>query len=190
MGIYLVRSVENLITGNNCSSNLHGISIWNSSKGNTFERNTCVDNSYGILLQEDSDHNLFLNNSCDRSYFDGIYVGRGGRNLVLGSNFTNGDFTIVEFPAEGTTFFNNTFLNNSWGRARFRPHDDGDGTGSFPDRNTWPDVGRNERDTLPWWVSLLFYIWFLAPFVILSFVIAVILCHLDIEGKEGRGRRS
>ena len=59
IGIFLVSSGSNTISGNTCSSN--GIYL-KSSSNNTVSGNTCSSNSYGIYLYNASSNIIYLNN--------------------------------------------------------------------------------------------------------------------------------
>ena len=110
-GIYLdPYSSDNTIVGNNCSSNIYGITLDIYCCNNTIANNTCnSNNNYGIFLYSSSDNNTLSNNTCSNNGY-GIALASSSYNTLSNNNCSsNINHGIVLYSSSN----NNTLSNNT-----------------------------------------------------------------------------
>ena len=113
-GIYLNASNNNNITGNNCTSNRHGIQIDWASYNNNINNNICTDNwDCGILSTWGGKYNTIASNICNNNSRQGILLGLLGKNTVS-SNVckNNGSYGIALLFATDNVVSNNVCIDN------------------------------------------------------------------------------
>ena len=111
--IILHCSSNNIISNNNISNGLEGVSLHDSSNNIIFE-NTIYDNDYGVYLQ-DSSNNIIDGNRIINSQFTGIRINSSSGTIITGNNITLGSMSIKIESSVYTVITGNRFTNTHSG---------------------------------------------------------------------------
>ena len=113
LGIWLLRSSNNIITGNIISKNRYGIYL-HGSDDNTLSTNTASNNSYGIYFIHSHNNALTGNNvSLNNPY--GIYLSYSSNNALTGNIALNNSYGIYLSYSSNNALTGNAASNNSYG---------------------------------------------------------------------------
>jgi parallel beta-helix repeat protein len=106
-GVVLMAS-NNIITGNNITSNANGILIGDSS--NMIAENNITNNSFdGVVLM--ASNNIIAGNNIAKSGRYGIWLWLGSNNNISRNNIIVNSDVGVRIDSSGNEFHNNNFNN-------------------------------------------------------------------------------
>jgi len=135
MGIYMLSSPNNTITGNNATTNSwHGIILESSSNNNITKNNASGNGYYGIYLRYSSDNNTIAYNLISKNNQYGINITTSTANTIHHNMFianngaskgTIGSISQAYDDSSGNYWYDNTAQEgNYWSNW--------DGTGTYP----------------------------------------------------------
>jgi parallel beta-helix repeat protein len=114
IGISLIYSNFNNVTGNSAKNNSWGIELINCSN-NLILGNNVSYNNYGINFQY-SDNNFISENALLDNNDDGIYLLHSDGNIIIGNNVTNNDMGILlDTGSKFNNLTGNIARNNNFG---------------------------------------------------------------------------
>ncbi len=113
-GIYIYRSSNNSLTGNNISNNFHGIYLYFSSENNSITTNTVNNNFHGIYLVFSSENNSITTNTIANNTGYGITLYSSSTNTLTTNTITNNEYGIY-LDSSTNTLTTNTITNNEYG---------------------------------------------------------------------------
>jgi parallel beta-helix repeat protein len=112
-GIFLGSSLNSNISGNNITSNGHGIDLWSSSSNNSISENNITNNYYeGISLDHSSGNSISENNITANSH-SGIQVDYSNYSSIFGNAITNNGYGIYLTSSSYNVIYHNNFVNNT-----------------------------------------------------------------------------
>lgn len=112
-GILLILSLENNVTNNFISNNIHGMELYEGSNKNILAGNNISKNNAGILLSE-SCYNVIKSNVISNNNF-GIVIGGNSNNNIIDSNVVSGAGAVGIRAVDGSSgniIANNAVLEN------------------------------------------------------------------------------
>jgi parallel beta-helix repeat protein len=118
-GILFQYSEYNIIFNNSCKRNRYGIRF-DYSNSNICEKNQCNFNNWGIILlsftSSYNDNNIILNNICTNNTDNGIFLGKGGMNVIRNNivEFSKKDAGIYVESSHSNKIENNLFSSNNF----------------------------------------------------------------------------
>jgi len=114
-GIYLVRSSNNMISGNRIENNGDGIEFDAHSSNNTIIRNKIANNYEGIDLWYSS-HNTISENNVTSNNWDGIELFFSSNNIISENNIMANYYDGIKISnSSHNTIHGNTMTNNGKG---------------------------------------------------------------------------
>ena len=115
-GIYAGESSDNLITGNTCTSNGHGIILTHRSHNNRVINNSLISNMDDGIHIEEGDNNIVENNTVERNKPYGIHLMHCSNNTIKGNTVNlTGCCGIRVYYSSSNKIINNRVLNTSVG---------------------------------------------------------------------------
>ena len=116
-GIYLWKSSNNTISGNNITDNSDGILLDGYSNNNTISGNNIRENSDGILLDDSSNNNSVYGNNITSSEWNGIWLAdSANNNTISGNDIINSKYGIVLVGfSNNNSVSGNSIANNGYG---------------------------------------------------------------------------
>ena len=89
IGVYLLSTFSNVISGNNITNNYISIYLRDSSN-NSISKNKIENNEDSIMLDWSSKNNIFRNNITNNGH--GIYLNSASYNSISGNSITNNNY--------------------------------------------------------------------------------------------------
>lgn len=123
-GLRIVGSISNTVRLNSFTNNLQGITLEQSSTGNTIEDNTITGSGlYGIYVFSEADRNTIVGNTITKSGKHGIYLKTSG-NLITRNTVTDNGSSVDNLPSgsgiatlqESSAIANNVITQNTSAR--------------------------------------------------------------------------
>jgi len=112
-GIWLCRSSNNSISGNNITDNGDAIRLHDHSNDNSISRNNIENNLAGIWLYGSSSYNSVSGNNIRASEEYSITLIYCLNNTVFGNNITNNNYGIFLYDSSNNSICHNSLVNNT-----------------------------------------------------------------------------
>ena len=121
MGILLVYSHNNTLTGNTATNNTFGIHLFSSSFNNLTDNIASSNALRGFFLDYFSHHNVLSGNVVSSNGNDGIAIfeGNSKNNILVGNTVSNNEFGIC-VQTHACMLFHNNLINNTF-QTKVRP---------------------------------------------------------------------
>lgn len=122
-GISLYDSHNNIISQNNCSANYYDGIEAHRSKNNSFTFNKCILNDRGIDLIDNCDRNSIINNTLNFNSYQGIAIGRkSDKNIIINNTCKSNEYGISLYNGFENLIYNNYFLSKKKTNMDYLPH--------------------------------------------------------------------
>ena len=115
-GIYLLYSYpNNIVIGNNASSNSNGIVLYSSSNNIIAENNASSNSQIGIRLDTSSNNNSVSENTASGNKLYGIYLSQTSNyNTVRGNTISSNDpYGLALLSSSNNIIYHNDFIANT-----------------------------------------------------------------------------
>jgi parallel beta-helix repeat protein len=113
-GIYLHKSSNNTISGNNITANDEaGIELVSSSSNSVSANNITANNHWAILFSKSSSNSISGNNVKNSYYGIGI-ISHSSSNSISANTITNNSWGIHLNQASNNSIYTNNIANNGW----------------------------------------------------------------------------
>jgi len=113
VGIYSWWSSNNVLSGNVASNNQYGI-YFSWSRNNAFTGNVATNNEYGIYL-DGSGYNTLTGNNVSSNDNSGILLYHSDNNVLFGNVASNNEYGIYLSDSYNNVLFGNVASNNEYG---------------------------------------------------------------------------
>lgn len=113
-GVYMDVTSRSAILGSNITNNDEGISSYTSSDNLIFGNNISTNVYEGISLYYSSNNNIISENSISANVFDGIYLFSSSDNNISANNISGNGYGISPYYSSNNRVFHNNFVNNTF----------------------------------------------------------------------------